>query len=76
MILLYVHTFPSLPWVGGITFGLVYSSLDRDFIKQCIFKGRKDKHNHAKIHTFHPPRPTPRYRTLLVIEPSIPPPNP
>ena len=37
MILLHVHTLPSLSWVGGTLFVLIYSSLDWDFLSTTHF---------------------------------------
>ena len=63
--------FPSLG-SGETVFDLFF--LELGFLSTLHFKARREKHNHAKIHTFHPSRP-PRYSTFLIIEPSIPSPS-
>ena len=70
MILLYVRTLPSLPRIGGNSLWFILPWIGI-FFSTLHFKARREKHNHAKIHTFHPSRP-PRYLAFLIIEPSIP----
>ena len=72
MILLHVHTLPSLSWVGGNTLCFdLYSSLDWDFFKHSAFL-RAEERNIIMLRFIHFLPSRPRYSTFLIIEPSIP----